>query len=184
MGSNCVYKIAVAFAALSLATTACAQYIWLDEKGVRQYSDMPPGPAVPLNRILKEPAAARPQPQATPAPAANKGEKSETATESASPAMTTAEKNAEFQKRRTERAEKEKKAEADAKLAADKAANCERARSYNRTLTSGARVFSTNERGGRSYMTNEQRLKEIEDTKSILGGCPAGSNGGTTAGGY
>ena len=78
----------------------------------------------------------------------------------------------------------DEKAEAEAKLAADKAANCERARAYNRVLTSGARTFTTNERGGRTYMTNEQRVKEIEETKSVIEGCPAAPSGAAGNGAY
>lgn len=183
MGLDCLRKTAALLAALSVATAACAQYIWLDEKGVRQYSDMPPGTSVPPNRILKAPAA-RTLPQAAPAPIGNKNENSEKARGAENPGMTTAEKNADFQKRRMEKAEKEKKAAEEEKRAADKAANCERARSYIRSLTSGARNFTINERGGRTYMTDEQRLKEVEQTKSTLEGCPAAANGGAGTSGY
>ena len=48
----------------ALAAPALAQYVWLDEKGVKQYSDMPPPASVPTNRILKQPggSATRNQP--------------------------------------------------------------------------------------------------------------------------
>ena len=35
-----------------------AQYVWLNDKGVKQYSDMPPPAAVPNQRILKSPGPA------------------------------------------------------------------------------------------------------------------------------
>jgi hypothetical protein len=172
MGSICLYKVTAALATLSFATAAYAQYIWLDEKGVRQYSDMPPGPSVPLSRILKEPVA-RAQPQAASAPAGNKNESSEAATGSAKPGMTTAEKNADFQKRRMEQAEKDKKAAEEAKHTADLAANCERARAYNRGLAAGGRMSTTDQSGARSYLTDEERAKNIQENKVILDGCPS-----------
>ena len=38
-----------------------AQHVWVDEKGVKQYSDMAPPTSVPTNRILKSPGAAVPR---------------------------------------------------------------------------------------------------------------------------
>ena len=44
-----------AVAAFGFAANAMAQYIWLDEKGTKQFSDTPPPASVPKNRIIKEP---------------------------------------------------------------------------------------------------------------------------------
>jgi hypothetical protein len=50
-----ICTMTLAFTALSTTTAVFAQYIWLDEKGGKLYSDTPPPPSVPKNRILKEP---------------------------------------------------------------------------------------------------------------------------------
>lgn len=172
MSTNCLKQVAAAFAGLAFATAACAQYIWLDEKGVKQYSDMAPPASVPQNRILKQPAPApKGQAPAPAAAAANKDSKPEGSKAGSTVPMTTAEKNADFNKRRMEQAEKDKKAEEQAKAAADKAKNCERARTYNQSLARGERVFRSNESGGREYMTDEQRTQEMADSKRILDEC-------------
>ena len=46
-------------AALAAAPQARAQYVWIDDKGLKQLSDRPPPPNVPAKRILKAPPSAR-----------------------------------------------------------------------------------------------------------------------------
>lgn len=153
-----VQTLLAAVVALCLSGTAFAQYVWLDEKGIKQFSDMPPPASVPANRILKQPgrsAAAAPDTNAAPA-------KTE---------MTTAEKNADFRKRKAEQAEKEKKASEEAKVAAEKTKNCERARDFQRTLESGERITRADKNGERSFLTDEQRAQEVRDTRRILEDC-------------
>lgn len=154
---------AAAFAALSTAGAAFAQYVWIDEKGVKQFSDMPPPASVPAGRILKQPGG-------KPAEAPAEG----TAPPPAQPAkaeMTTAEKNAEFRKRKTEQAEKEKKAAEEARASADKAKNCERARDYLRALESGERLTRTDRNGERAFLSDEQRQQETKETRRVLQDC-------------
>jgi hypothetical protein len=153
--------LAATLTACSLTHGAPAQYVWLDEKGIKQYSDMPPPSSVPTNRILKHPGA-----RLTDTSAA-----SETTAAAAIPEPTTAEKNAEFRKRKLEQAEKEKKAAEETKLAADKARYCERAQEYNKFLNSGERISRTDKNGERSYLTDEQRAQEQRDTRRMLEDC-------------
>ncbi|MBS0307625.1 MAG: DUF4124 domain-containing protein, partial [Proteobacteria bacterium] len=47
-------RILLALAVCGFTASAMAQYIWLDDKGVKQYSDTPPPASVPKKRILKE----------------------------------------------------------------------------------------------------------------------------------
>lgn len=154
---------AMALAALASPVTATAQYIWLDEKGTKHFSDMPPPSSVPGSRILKRPGGAPATPQET---QENK--------EPAAPAKTepsVAEKNAEFRKRRQEQAEKEKKAAEEAARAAENAKNCERAREYQRALDSGERIVRTDKNGERSFLSDEQRTQEARDTRRVLAEC-------------
>lgn len=154
---------AAAITALTAAGTAFAQYVWVDEKGVKQFSDMPPPVSVPANRILKQPggisSAGLDTIGTAPTPAAAK------------PELTTAEKNAEFRKRKTEQAEKEKKAEEEAKNAAEKSKNCDRTRDYLRALESGERLTRTDRSGDRAFLTDQQREQELKDTRRILQDC-------------
>jgi hypothetical protein len=147
-----------ALTALCLAGGAFAQYVWLDEKGVKQYSDRPPPASVPTSRILKQPGGV---------PALS----SETTTPAPKAEMSISEKNAEFRKRKAEQAEKEKKATEEAKVAAEKAKNCERAREFQRSLESGERISRTDKNGERSFLTDEQRDRELRDTRRILDEC-------------
>ncbi len=173
MNSTRPKQIAVALALLlgiGAAPLAFAQYIWLNEKGVKQFSDMPPPASVPKNRIIKSPAGS-PLPPAmnsdqpptdAPAPEGAKKDKGP---------MTTAERNADFQKRQKEQAEKDKKAADAQQAAADKAKNCEQARNYARTLESGERVTKMDKSGEKVYLTDEQRSQDMREAKNRLAGC-------------
>jgi hypothetical protein len=156
-----------AMMALHLPGAALAQYVWIDEKGTKQFSDMPPPSSVPASRILKQPGI-RTTPSATTPESAGLPENPPAA---AKTELSTAEKNAEYRKRKTEQAEKEKKAAEESKLAADRAKNCERARDYQRTLETGERISRTDKNGERSFLTDEQRAQEVRDARRVLEDC-------------
>lgn len=151
-----------ALALFTLAGSASAQHVWLDEKGVKQYSDMPPPPSVPASRILSRPGSQAPAPQA---------EVKADASTPRSPEMTLAERDADFRKRRAEQEEKEKKAAAEAKLAAEKAKSCERARNHYQTLASGQRVVRADQNGKQSFLSDEQREQELRESRRMLDAC-------------
>lgn len=169
-----IFRFAPIAAALALplalalaAPLSFAQYVWTDEKGVKQFSDMPPPANVPQQRILKQPAAAMQR-----EPAATAGAR-DTATESAASKapLTTADRNAEFNKRRMAQAEQEKKAAQQAERQAAIEKNCARARDYSRLLQSGQHIASTDRNGERSIMSDEQRAHELGEAQRILGDC-------------
>lgn len=149
------------------ATTAMAQYIWLDSKGVKQYSDMPPPPSVPTGKILKSPGSVM---RTAPEKSVDDAEKDGEMTKKAAP-PTLAEKNADFQKRKMAQAEKDKEAEQKAKQAADNKKNCERASAYNRVLESGQRVSRMDQAGERVYLSDEEREQEIRESRRVLNEC-------------
>jgi hypothetical protein len=159
-------RIALASLTLSLAAVASAQYIWLDESGVKQYSDAPPPTSVPKNRILKEPGT-RSKAETDSVSESGKGANSETA----APPTTWAEKNAAFQKRRAEQAKKDAKAAEEEKLAADKAKNCENASNQQQILSTGQAIFRLDKNGQRTFVTEEQRQKELQETNKALDNC-------------
>lgn len=154
--------MAATLAALCSTGTAFAQYVWIDERGVKQFSDMPPPATIPASRILKQPGS-KPVDAAegaTPSPP-----------QPSKPEMTTAEKNAEFRKRKTEQAEKEKKAAEETRVASEKAKYCERARDYLRALESGERLTHTDRNGERAFLSDEQRQRETKETRRIVQDC-------------
>ncbi|WP_102283764.1 DUF4124 domain-containing protein [Ottowia massiliensis] len=165
------------FAALAVAASlpAHAQYQWIDGSGRRVFSDQPPPPGTPQKNILKQPAA-RP---AAPAPAADKAESSaadSTAAPAAAPQASTPQAAApaaqdkalqeKLKKAEAEEAAK-KKAEAD-RLAAQKAENCKRAISAKALLDSGQRIMQSDGKGGRSFMSPEQRAAETKRIEEVM----------------
>ena len=153
---------------MGIAPVSYAQYVWLNEQGVKQFSDMPPPASVPKNRILKSPAgSSRP----APAPDATDGAAPAPDAAKAKAPMTAAEQNAEYNKRKIEQAEKEKKAADEAQAAADKVKNCERARAYARSLESGERLTKLDKNGEKTYLTEEQKAQESRETKRYLDEC-------------
>lgn len=167
MQLTCIKRFAASLALLAFASSAWAQYIWIDDKGTKQFSDMPPPASVPKSRILKQPGKAHSSSESIPAPAAAGSGTDNTA--KAPPSL--AERNAEFTKRRAEQAEKEKKAAEQAQAARDKAKNCENARNYQRELESGVRLTSADKNGERVHMSDDQRNRELQETNRVLANC-------------
>ena len=135
-------------------SSALAQHVWLNDKGVKQYSDMPPPPGTPASRVLQSPG-----PRAA-APAAQ---------QPAEPSV--AERNAAFEKRRIEQAERESKASEQTQLAADNARNCEQARNYERTLASGQRISKLDRNGERAFLSDQEKAQEIAAAQRVLARC-------------
>ncbi len=160
--------------ALTIASPASAQYIWLDKNNVKVYSDKPPPVDVPNSRVLKGPKGFKAQNIEAKQDSTNGTEADKPASAAASaskPPMTTAEKNADFKKRQQEQAEKEKKGEAEEKNRQAKAENCERARQYQRSIQSGQRITRTNEKGAREHMSDEERNNEARKVEDTLKDC-------------
>ena len=136
---------------------ALAQHGWLDDKGVRQYSDMPPPPGTPASRVIQ-----RPGPRAA-APASSTSDKV------AAPSV--AERNAAFEKRRIEQTERETKESEQARVAADNLRHCEQARTYQRTLASGERIAKLDRNGERGYLSEQDRAQEMAAAQRVLAQC-------------
>ncbi|MEC4719430.1 DUF4124 domain-containing protein [Noviherbaspirillum sp. CPCC 100848] len=164
---------AISIALIGACGSAAAQYVWLDEKGSRQFSDRPPPASVPASRILKHPGGTSSSSAASAASGASAAQPAQTQSTTARPdaEKTIAEKNAEFRKRQMEREDKERKLAEEAKLAADKARNCERAQDYQRSLESGVRISRTDKNGERTFLSDEQRERELGDTRRLLNEC-------------
>lgn len=158
---------ALLLAASSLAT---AQYMWIDDKGVKQLSDRPPPPSVPEQRILKAPGKAPFNPNA----AAPAEAEADTAAPDAPPAKrppTLAERNADFNKRKADAAAAEKKAADEARQKADIAANCDAARKNQQALADGLRMSNYDKNGERGIMGDEERAEMAKKNQKVLAGC-------------
>lgn len=138
-----------------------AQYIWIDDKGIKQLSDRPPPPSVPYKRILKAPGKEKLAP-----PAEN-----EEAPAPAKPAPGLAERNADFNKRRADAQLANQKAAEEAARKADQLANCEAARNNQRAIDQGLRISSFDKNGERSFLSDEERAAAAKRNQQVLARC-------------
>ncbi|MBX9899574.1 MAG: DUF4124 domain-containing protein [Burkholderiaceae bacterium] len=149
-----------------LSTQICfAQWIWLDEKGSKQFSDQPPPASVPKNKILKSPGRASLEPSTESKDAAA------SSPEKLQKPVTTASKNEDFLKRRAEQEEKDKKAAGEQQAKAEKDKACERARTYKQSLESGIRIASVDKNGERNYLDDAKRAQELAEVNKNLADC-------------
>jgi hypothetical protein len=165
-------RLLAASALMAFASLAQAQYMWIDEKGIKQFSDRAPPPSIPLKNILKAPPGVLTAPPvlvpsdvaAAPAVAAPIAVK-------AKAAPTMADRNTDFNRRQKEKAdfELQEKEERDVKLA--KAEHCDALRLSKRTFESGERIGVQQKNGDRGYMTDEQRAIESAKIDKNLAGC-------------
>jgi hypothetical protein len=144
-----------------LAAPAFAQYSWIDDKGTRVFSDRPPPPGTPAARILKTPRtldALAPAPAAPPAPPAAEGAKA---------APTLAEREADFRKRQSEQAKADKKDQQDAQKQAVQAERCTALKRREMTLTAGSRLSEYDEKGQKSYVSDDERARRLAETRRL-----------------
>ena len=150
------------FAALLFlaAAGAQAQYVWIEPNGTRQYSDRPPPPGTPANRILKAPGRALlpPAPVEQSAPAAK-------------PAPTLAEREAAYRERTQQRAEQERKDEEESKKQRAMAERCATARENQAQLASGTRIAQYGQDGERRYLSDEERSARMARANQALQDC-------------
>lgn len=152
------------------AGAAQAQYVWVDAAGQRHYSDRPPGTEVPLNRILRSPG---PSPAIVAETAKAAAEAAASAPAADAP-PTTAQRNAEFNKRRAEQDEAARKAQDEQKRKAETAETCARMRNYEKSLAAGERIAMPNAAGERNYLTEEQRARELREVRGQMAACNNG----------
>ena len=153
---------------LAASSLALAQYIWIDDKGVKQLSDRPPPASVPEKRILKAPGKA---PFNLNAPEADPAANAPEAEPAAKRPPTLAERNADFNKRKTEAAAAEKKAADEARQKADTAANCDAARKNQQALADGIRISNYDKNGERGVMSDQERAEMATKNQKVLAGC-------------
>jgi hypothetical protein len=151
------------------SSLAHAQYAWVDDKGVRHFSDRPPPPSTPAHKILKAPGRnAVAMPAAPPAP----GQAGEPAGPAAKAAPTLAQREAGFRKRAMQREQQEQEEAAEARRRRDLAEHCQAARDTRAQMASGIRIAKFDAKGERSFMTDEERAAQLARADKALAGCP------------
>lgn len=166
--TNMRLALLVAGILVSSAAMAQAKYVWIDAQGVKQFSDTPPPGDIPDKNIIKQPRRAA---QLAPAKDAAPTTGDAAPADSAKPAPTIADKEADYKKRKAEQAEKDKKAADEARQKQLKADNCEMAKRNLAALNSGARMQTTDKDGQRSFMTDDQRAQETARAQQVVNDC-------------
>jgi len=165
-----ITRLALATALIACTSLAQAQWMWVNDKGVKQFSDQPPPPGTPANRILKAPrgvAVADLHKDAAATPA--NGDEAPAGDEKVAPVKPSlAERNADFKKRQQETAAKTAKAEEQAKLDAEKKKYCSEAKSNIGMLESGVRVSEMGPNGERNFMSDEARAQKIKEQRESV----------------
>ena len=164
---------------LASCQQAMAQYVWIDDKGVKQLSDRPPPPWVPDKRILKAPgkprfhpnAVAASAPAAAAVPVADTDSAAALAEVPATAPPALAARDQAFKQRRADAAAAEKKAGETAQREADIAANCDAARQNQRALDQGIRIANVDQTGERSIMSDAERAEFGKKNQKVLAGC-------------
>jgi hypothetical protein len=158
------------------ASSAFAQWQWLDASGKKVFSDSPPPPDIADKNILKRPAGAsaalnKSAPiQSTPATPAAGASAAFNSVSKAASAPRTSGKDIELEKKKAqaEAEEEAKKKAEEQKNTAIRAENCERAQRNLTSLQSGVRLAQVNAQGEREYLTDEARQSEVQRTQGIV----------------
>jgi hypothetical protein len=147
-------KIAAMVFALA-ACTASVQaqvYKWVDKDGKVQYSDQAPPPDVTKSTVQKGISTSSSSPAVQSDKAAEKAP----------------DKGKEFEKRRSDSADKQKKADEASKLAGRKQESCEDARANLKGLEAGGRISKTDANGERYFLDDDQRQQEIARAQDVM----------------
>lgn len=160
---------------LAACPITIAQYVWIDDKGVKQLSDRPPPPSVPDKHILKAPGKPRwnpnTQPASAPAAAPVTTAETDVAEAAGSATASLAAREQAFQRRRADTAAAERKTAEDAQQKADTAANCEAARQNQRALDQGMRMVNVDKNGERAVLSDQERAEMGKKNQKVLAGC-------------
>lgn len=154
-------RAALLGALLLASTLAHAQFAWIDEKGIRHYSDQPPPTNTPASKVLKAPRGMA-QPAAAPDGAA--------AAAPMPPAKmppTLAEREADYAKRKAQAADSASKAAAEKQVADAKQARCGTAAKNKAQLASGQRVITSKN----ADMSEAEKARELANANAILKEC-------------
>lgn len=164
------FSLLLATVALTCVTgLAQAQYVWIDAKGIKQYSDRSPPSSIPDKNILKSPG--RPMVAIAPGDAVEEEPVAAAASNVQKAPPTIADRNVEFNKRLSDKAAADKKAAGEAQTKAAKAEQCAAAREYKAQLDSGERIGTVGKTGERGVMSDAERATASAKTNKVLTAC-------------
>lgn len=150
-----------------VATSALAQWQWIDKDGRKVFSDRPPSSEILDKNILKRPGGrtTSTQPASTPM---DPGSTAMAKKAIDTPQLSGVDKELQEKKKQAEELEAAKKKLEDEKLLKARVENCTRAKQAKATFDSGVRVSHTNEKGEREVMNDAARTAEIKRIQSIV----------------
>ena len=154
------FQLLAGSALLLLANLAQAQYVWIDAKGVKQFSDQAPPGDIPAGKILKAPGRAK--------LTADAAAEAAPQTAAAVP-KSLADREADYRKRQKEKTDAEAKAAATAANLAQRQAACDAARSRNAQLATGRRMRSNTP--DHAVLDTAGRAAEQATTNQALAEC-------------
>lgn len=160
---NLMNRAALLGALLLASTLAHAQFAWIDEKGIRHYSDQPPPTNIPDSKILKTPRGMA-QPAAAPA---QDGAAAAAPMPPTKMPPTLAEREADYAKRKAQAADSATKAAAEKQVADAKQARCGTAAKNKAQLGSGQRVITSKN----ADMSEAEKARELANANAILKEC-------------
>ncbi len=180
-------RLVVASALLLAAGLAQAQYVWINEKGVRQISDKAPPGNIPIKNILKAPGGVPTPPPAAAAPAQGMapaasaeavplkdGQTStpvDTGAKTPAGPMTLAEREADYKKRMKAKAEQEEKDKLERDQKAMKKAQCASAKEYKAVLDANTPLVSARANGETVPMSDAERQQRSGQAKRAMADC-------------
>lgn len=144
-------RVLVCMLSLACATGAAAQaYRWVDKDGKVRYGDTPP-PGVQARQLQLPKSGGASVAPAAPDAAAKAAKKGP---------LTPAEQEKDYRKRQADAQKAAAKAEQEQKDAQTRIDNCNRAQAALRTLQTGQRVVTTDARGERYYLNDEEIARQ------------------------
>ncbi|WMW78936.1 DUF4124 domain-containing protein [Undibacterium cyanobacteriorum] len=155
---------------LVASSNAFAQYVWVNDKGIKQFSDVPPPKGTPKDRILKAPGVRNQVAEDKNANVSN-ADAGKNEIEKLQKPETLASKNEDYNKRKIAREESEKKAAQEQQANQEKQKNCGRAKAYQQSIESGMPILTRNQSGERVILDETQRSQELAEAKKILTDC-------------
>lgn len=146
--------------ALVVCQPAFSQWVWLNERGEKVFSDRAPGIEVPAKNILKQPSATTPKSPPPQPPAQTPGA-------TAKPVIVV-DQSLEAKKKQADdaaAAKQKQEQEANKQIKAD---NCARAKQSKSLIDSGRRVAKVQANGEVGYMDDQERAAEQARAQSII----------------
>ena len=162
-----VYRLITLGLTCLIATSALAQWQWIDKEGRKVFSDRPPPSEVLDKNILKRPSA---RTVTTQPPLATEDISRAPAVKKTidTPQLSGVDKELLAKKKQADDAEAAKKKAEEEKILKARVENCSRAKQAKATFDSGVRLSRINEKGEREIMDAAARASEVKRIQGIV----------------